>query len=210
MTRQHASIFITAQSGMGKSYLTSYLIRHINTKRKYIVDYAGEYKIPGFSIFTVTPDTYKAVKQVTEKRDNIIFRFELMSRENIEKIANYISSIAIRKKNVLMVFEECHEYINKTKPAPYIQEIATGGRKHGVSSLYISQRPSLLNSTIRSQSNIKISGKMTDMRDYEAIRSLFTHYWLIPRLKPRVFLYHGVDGKEFLFTTDKLQVTHNG
>ena len=210
MTRQHASIFITAQSGMGKSYLATYLIKNLSTKRKYVIDYAGEYIIPGFALFNVTPETYKHIKTVTDKKNNIIFRFELMSKENIEKIANYISSIAIKKKNTLIVFEECHEYIHKTKPAAYIQEIATGGRKHGVSSLFISQRPSLLNSTIRSQSNIKISGKMTDMRDYEAIRSLFTHYWLIPRLKPRVFLYHGVDGKEFLFTTDRLKVTHQG
>lgn len=208
--KQHASIFITAQSGMGKSYLATYLIEHINTQRKYIIDYTGEYQIPNFVIFTVTPNNYRSLQQVLEKYPNIIFRFDFTSNENIERIVNYISHVAFFKKNTLIVYEECHEYIHKRDPAKYIRMVATGGRKFGVSSLYITQRPSLLNSTIRSQTNIRISGRMSDLRDYEAIRPLFTHYYLIPKLKPRVFLYHGIDGKEFLFTTEGVKVYHSG
>jgi len=210
MTKQHASIFITAQSGMGKSYLATYLIEHLNLKRKYIIDYTGEYVIPGFAIFTVNPNNFTVIDDVLNEYDYVIFRFDFTSNRNIEKIVDYISHVAFFKKNTLIVYEECHEYIDKRDPAKYIRMVATGGRKFGVSSLYITQRPSLLNSTIRAQTNIRISGRMSDPRDYEAIRPLFTHYYLIPRLKPRVFLYHGVDGKEFLFTTEGVEVHHYG
>ena len=208
--KSHASIFITAQSGMGKSYLATYLIEHIDTARKYIIDYTGEYEIPGFSIFTVSPENYTALDQVMDKYDRLIFRFSFVSNKNIEAIVDYISHRAIYQKNTMIVYEECHEYIDKRKPAQFIRMVATGGRKFGVSSLYISQRPSLLNSTIRSQTNIRISGKMTDPTDYDAIRNLFSHYYLIPKLKPRVFLFHGIDGKEFIFTTENVIAQHRG
>lgn len=208
--RQHASIFITAQSGMGKTYLATYLIERLKAKRKYIIDYTGEYIIPGFVIFTVTPSNYRAIDEVVKKYSHIIFRFDFTSNKNIEKIVDYISHIAFYRRNTLIVYEECHEYIDKRNPTKYTRMVATGGRKFGISSLYITQRPSLLNSTIRSQTNIRISGRMSDPRDYEAIRPLFTHYYLIPKLKPRVFLYHGIDGTEFLFTTEGVKVQHSG
>jgi len=208
--KKHASIFITAQSGMGKSYLATYLIENLNVKRKYVIDYTGEYILPDFVIFEVNPQNYASIPDVLDEYDNVIFRFDFASHRNIERIVDYISSIAFYKKNVLILYEECHEYIDKRNPAKFIRMVATGGRKFGVSSLFVTQRPSLLNSTIRSQTNIKISGKMTDPRDYEAIRPLFTNYWLIPRLKPRVFLFHAIDGKEFLFTTENTEITHLG
>lgn len=208
--KQHVSIFITAQSGMGKSYLASYLVQKIDTRRKYIIDYTGEYVLPNFTIFTIDVKNYHTLEEVLDSYDYIIFRFDLASNENIEKIVDYVSHVAFYKRNVLIVYEECHEYIDKRDPAKYVRMVATGGRKFGVSSLFITQRPSLLNSTIRSQTNVKICGRMTDPRDYESIRPLFTHYYLIPKLKPRVFLYHGPDGKEFLFTTEGITLEHLG
>lgn len=208
--KKHASIFITAQSGMGKSYLATLLIDRIHTKRKYVIDYTAEYIIPSFVIFNISVDNYKLIPDIMSKYDRIIFRFELTSNENIERLVDYISWCTFYYRNALIVYEECHEYIDKLKPAKYVRMVATGGRKYGVSSLFITQRPSLLNTTLRSQTNFKIAGKMTDTRDYDAVRPLFTNYHLIPRLKPRVFLFHSYDGREFLFTTEKEKAVHSG
>jgi|GEM_PF-5397697 len=208
--KSHISILLTAQSGMGKSYLASYITQNIDVKRKYVIDYTGEYEFQGFSIFTISPENYHYLDKVLDSYNYVIFRFDLTSHENIEKIVNYISQYAFYKRNTFILYEECHEYISHSKPAKFIKMVATGGRKFGVSSLFVTQRPSLLNPTIRSQTNIKISGKMTDPADFDAISHLFSHWHVIPKLKPRVFLFHGFDGEEFLFTTEGINLKHHG
>lgn len=208
--RTHASIFLCAQSGMGKSYLATYLLLKINAKRKYVIDYTGEYVLRGFTKVVVTRDNYTALPKLLEKYDRIVFDLNLVGYGNVEKIVDYISHYALYQRNTLILYEECHEYIDKNVPQQYIRMVATGGRKFGVSSIFVSQRPSLLNTTIRSQTNIKIAGKMTDPRDIDAVKSLFTNWYLIPKLKPRVFLYRDYTGEEFLFTTENLVLPHQG
>jgi len=208
--KKHASIFLTAQSGMGKSYLATALISYLNVKRKYVIDYTAEYELPDFYVFEVNIDNYTQIPDIMHDYDYVTFRFDFASNRNIEKIVDYICHNAFHIKNCLILFEECHEYIDKRDPAKFVRMVATGGRKFGINSIFVTQRPSLLNSTIRSQTNIRISGRMTDPRDYEAIRPLFTHYYLIPRLKQRVFLYHGVNGEEMIFSTEGLELIHLG
>ena len=207
--RTHVSILLTAMSGCGKSYLATYITQNINAPRKWIIDFTGEYYIPDFSIFEVDISNYTTIPNVVEQYPNIIFKFNL-STNNVAKVVDYICSLAFSIYNVFLVFEECHEYIHKDRPLPRIRMVATGGRKYGVNSLFITQRPALLNTTIRSQTNVKICGRLSDSTDYRAISKYFNHAELIPFLKPRVFLYHSIEGKEYLFTTENIKIKHFG
>ncbi|MEM2660906.1 MAG: zonular occludens toxin domain-containing protein [Nitrososphaeria archaeon] len=208
--KTHASVLLTAQSGSGKSYLASYLIQKINCKRKWIIDRSGEYNLPGFIIFDLTAANIHELPIFLSTYAYVTIRPEFLRRENEMRVINYIAQLAFEMRNTFIVFEECHEYIDKKDPKPYIQSIATAGRKYGINSLFITQRPNLLNSTIRSQTNFKIAGKMTDPRDYEAIRPYFANYWIIPRLPPRHFLFRTPDGTEFIFSTENIKVEHYG
>ena len=68
----------------------------------------------------------------------------------------------------------------------------------------------MLNTTIRGQTNIKITGRMTDPSDLDAVRPFFTNYHLIPSLRDRTFLVHLPDGREKIFTTEGLVLQHYG
>jgi len=207
MTR--LSILLTGQSGTGKSYLATYIVQTIKSKRKWVVDPSGEYYFPNFFQFEVTYDNYEIIPEVVKKYRNIVFQF-FLAPEDTGKIVNYLCHHAFYTKNVFMTFEECHIYIDKLHPERWILLTATMGRKFGISSLYITQRPGMLNTTIRSQTNIKITGRMTDPSDLDAVRPFFTNYHLIPSLRDRTFLVHLPDGREKIFTTEGLVLQHYG
>ncbi len=207
--RQHVSILLCAMSGCGKSYLASYLISEIKLPRKWIIDIQDEYFLPDFHIFYVDVNNYHTIPDVIQKYNNIIFKI-FLSDNNKAKVVDYICALAFLMKNTFLAFEECHVYIHKEKPLPNIRLVATAGRKYGVNSLFITQRPALLNTTIRSQTNVKICGRLSDGSDYEALKKYFINHELLLSLRPRVFLYHSIDGKEYLFSTDNLNCVHNG
>ena len=212
----HTSILLSASSGTGKSYLASHIIMKAQQEHKIVIDYSNEYSLKGFSILEITPDNYIVVmakfREILAENKHILVRFENMSDTNVGNILNTMANWSFLIGDVFIVCDEAHNYIpHKTNESVKdIQKIATQGRKYGVSSMFITQRPSLLNPTIRSNTNIKIVGRMTDGVDLKAIKDYIPHSEYIPTLQPRVFIYRNPLGSEYVFTTEGAQISHNG
>lgn len=81
-------------------------------------------------------------------------------------------------KNILLVFEEAHRYINEEESATYklgtyyIERLAREGRKFGISLIVSSQRPSELSKTVLSQCNSFIIHRITNKNDLDFINRL--------------------------------------
>jgi hypothetical protein len=84
------------------------------------------------------------------------------------------------RKNILLVLEEAHRYINEEEADDYklgnyyIEKIAREGRKFGLSLIVSSQRPSELSKTVLSQCNSFIIHRITNKSDLDFITKLLT------------------------------------
>jgi hypothetical protein len=78
-------------------------------------------------------------------------------------------------KNILVVFEEAHRYINEDDAEDYmlgnfyIERLAREGRKFSLSLIISSQRPSELSKTVLSQCNSFIIHRITNKNDLEFV-----------------------------------------
>lgn len=81
-------------------------------------------------------------------------------------------------KNVVLLLEEAHRYINDKESNDYklgyyyIERLAREGRKYGISLIISSQRPSELSETVVSQCNSFIVHKITNKKDMEIINKI--------------------------------------
>jgi DNA helicase HerA-like ATPase len=79
------------------------------------------------------------------------------------------------KKNIVVVFEEAHRYINESDTEDYslgnyyIERLAREGRKFCLSLIISSQRPSELSKTVLSQCNSFIIHRITNKNDLEFV-----------------------------------------
>jgi hypothetical protein len=79
---------------------------------------------------------------------------------------------------ILVVFEEAHNYIPKNNEVSYkaakrsVERIAKEGRKYGLSSMVVSQRPSEVSETIFSQCNNFVALRLTNPNDQNYIKNL--------------------------------------
>ncbi len=77
---------------------------------------------------------------------------------------------------ILVVFEEAHTYLSMTGKSraarKTVERIAKEGRKYGVSSMIISQRPSEISDTITAQCNNFVAMRLLNPNDQAYIRKL--------------------------------------
>lgn len=79
---------------------------------------------------------------------------------------------------ILLVFEEAHNYIPKSSQVKYravkesIERIAKEGRKYGICSMIVSQRPSEISETIFSQCNSFLVMRLTNPTDQNYVKKL--------------------------------------
>lgn len=78
----------------------------------------------------------------------------------------------------MIVYEEAHKYVPKNNESKFkntriaVERIAKEGRKYGVSSMIVSQRPSELSSTVFSQCNNFIVMRLTNPEDQSYVKRL--------------------------------------
>src|SRR5699024_6049347 len=78
----------------------------------------------------------------------------------------------------LLVFEEAHKYVPKNNEAKYkntrlaVERIAKEGRKYGISSMIVSQRPSELSATVFSQCNNFVVMRLNNPDDQSYVKRL--------------------------------------
>jgi DNA helicase HerA-like ATPase len=77
---------------------------------------------------------------------------------------------------ILIVFEEAHMYLSMTSRSKAarktVERIAKEGRKYGVSSMIVSQRPAEISETITSQCNNFIAMRLLNPNDQAYVRKL--------------------------------------
>jgi hypothetical protein len=87
-------------------------------------------------------------------------------------------SQSINETPLLIVYEEAHKYVPKAGSVKFnasryaIERIAKEGRKYGITSIIISQRPSEISETIFSQCSNFVSMRLTNPEDQNYVRRL--------------------------------------
>jgi len=123
----------------------------------------------------------------TDSKPITIFDLSFLPSETVGTVVATISRIifqvhflAERQKHVptLMVYEEAHNYISRHGKGAYgearssVERIAKEGRKFGVGSLVVSQRPSELSETLLSQCNTFLCMRLSNSQDKAYIEAL--------------------------------------
>lgn len=214
MAKTHASTLIVGASGTGKSYLANYIINKLNAKYKIIIDPSSEYELPGWAIVEISPFNYKDIlsnfHRILKQYPHVIVQFDLLTLDQQKEIVNYIAGLLFQIRNVVLLVDEAHLYADRYRPAPNLVLVATAGRKYGIHPIFITQRPQLLNSTIRSQTWFKIIMHVDDPRDVDAIRGYVAYADLAPYLPERWFIYRNRRGKTYIGTTNGIKLEHGG
>lgn len=80
---------------------------------------------------------------------------------------------------IVMVMDEAHYFApqkirkgdsSAAARVELITDLSTGGRKYGISQIYSSQRPALIDKTPVTQANLRFFGKVTSSQDWNAIK----------------------------------------
>jgi DNA helicase HerA-like ATPase len=85
---------------------------------------------------------------------------------------------SLNETPLLIVYEEAHKYVPKNDASKYnasryaIERIAKEGRKYGITSVIVSQRPSEISETIFSQCSNYISMRLTNPDDQNYVKRL--------------------------------------
>jgi hypothetical protein len=137
-------------------------------------------------------DLEKLLEEVTGLRRNeakniTVFDLSYLPSETVGAVVATISRIifqvhflAERRKNVptLVVYEEAHNYISRHGKGAYgearqsVERIAKEGRKFGVGTIIVSQRPSELSETLLSQCNTYLCMRLGNSIDKGYVESL--------------------------------------
>ncbi|CCJ32776.1 ATP-binding protein [Caloramator australicus] len=116
-------------------------------------------------------------------------------------------------KNIVLILEEAHRYINDKEANDYklgyyyIERLAREGRKYGISLIISSQRPSELSETVISQCNSFIIHKITNKKDIEIMNKILdisSHNFI--NLLPNIEKQHALVMGEAFNHSDIVQI----
>ncbi|MCM3202905.1 ATP-binding protein [Paenibacillus illinoisensis] len=133
-------------------------IGYINKSNVSIIDLSG---VP-FEVLSITVSLIS----------RIIFDFSF----HYSKIKNEAN--ALNDNPILIVFEEAHNYIPRSSESSYksvkrsVERIAKEGRKYGLGSMIVSQRPSEISETILAQCNNFVALRLTNPNDQNFVKRL--------------------------------------
>ncbi|MFT5659917.1 MAG: DNA helicase HerA-like ATPase [Sulfurimonas sp.] len=114
---------------------------------------------------------FEVVSIVVSIVSRIVFDFAYYSTKNA-------SGDSKNETPFMLVYEEAHKYIPKNAEARYkntrlaVERIAKEGRKYGVSSMIVSQRPSEISSTVFSQCNNFVVMRLNNPDDQSYVKRL--------------------------------------
>lgn len=195
--------------------LLSYLHKLLPEKRIIIIDPQYEHNLPGYFEYELNPRNYrerlKKLPAVLNQYNRLIIHFDEMSLEDMKKLADVIHHVVYKLGNTIVVMDEAHLIVDKRNPSQYAVINAVMGRKRGIDTIYISQRPQQLAPVIRSQTNFKIIGTMDDETDIRAVSAYIGKYAkALEKLPERYFLFKDYRGRLWLTTTEGYKAPHNG
>ncbi len=136
-------------------------------------------------------DIFKMILGYSEKKSNVtIIDLSALPFEVVSIIVSIISRLVFdfsyyilrkygeNKTPFMLVYEEAHKYVPKNNESKYrntriaVERVAKEGRKYGLSSMIVSQRPSELSSTVFSQCNNFVVMRLTNPDDQSYVNRL--------------------------------------
>lgn len=182
-----ARIVEIGQSGTGKSYYAGYLLEQFVPDFDYAVHYDIEDEERGLSDADHDP-LYGTIRIKSGELGRLswlkvlynhgkvrVVPEDLTSEEKVDLYARICHAVmklcqtVTPDKTAFVSCDEAHNIITQsTFPQP-VERMITGGRKHGVECMHISQRPQLLHTTVISQADRRIYFRVTDNNDLNKI-----------------------------------------
>jgi hypothetical protein len=184
-----ARITVLGRSGTGKSYYTGYLLEQsvpdfdlavhmdIEDEEGGLSDQDNEHD-PLYLTLTVDKDTANAldwVRVLWNHRKVRVVPDDLTHDEIREMFAAICRAVMRLCKDIrpeLTAFISCDEAHNILKEHDFpeaVERAITGGRKHGVETLFCSQRPALLPTTLISQADKRVYFALSDDNDIKKV-----------------------------------------
>jgi len=178
-----ARVTVLGMTGTGKSYYTGALMEEFVPQFDLAVHYDVEDEEGGLADADHDPlyQTLRVDRDLADRLDwmKVIYNHrkirgvpeDLTEEENRRLYATICRSVMRLCKDVdpaLTAFISCDEAHNLLQQANFpkpVERMITGGRKHGVECLHISQRPQLLHTTVISQADRRVYFAIQDDND---------------------------------------------
>jgi len=184
-----ARVTVIGMSGSGKSYYTGYLLEQTVPNFEVAVHFDVEDEEIGLSDSDHDPlyGTLRVDRQKAEALDwvKVIWNHKKLRvvpdgltteemRELYATICGAVMKLA-QEGPLSSAFVSCDEAHNIVTQAAFpqaVERMITGGRKHGVECLHLTQRPQLLHTTVISQADLRVYFSVSDENDLRKIDSM--------------------------------------
>lgn len=178
-----ARVTVLGRSGTGKSFYTGYLLEQVVPDFDYAVHFDIEDEEMGLSdadhdplyqtlyVDRETAGSISWVKAIYNHKKIRVVPEGLTTEEQREVYAQIAKATMTLCKDATpnaTAFVSCDEAHNIVKQNAFddrVERMITGGRKHGVECLHISQRPQLLHTTVISQADRRVYFAVSDDND---------------------------------------------
>jgi len=229
MGKHNSMTLVLGMSGMGKSWMMGYLAE-ASDKQRIILDPKNEHQ--GLADFHFLADR-SVLAAAAKQRDGWtdIFRKVLGTQKSVriqvhgldyEEYRTMMDGLARamhERGHLFFMADEYHRVAPNGRVPRWVQVLHSDARSQGIDGVIGSQRPALLDTTVVSQPNRRITFKMEDENDLKRTQSLFRPIQgrrvdeVISNLKPRECLYINADTseQELIVTTNLTRnVQHHG
>jgi hypothetical protein len=185
-----ARVTVIGRSGTGKSYYAGGLLESTVPKFDAAVHFDVEDEERGLSqaddplYGTLPVDRERAQRldwpKLIYRRDTVRVVPRSLTNEEMRKLYATIchSVMALCERDLLdSAFVSCDEAHNILSQADFptpVERMITGGRKHGVECLHITQRPQFLHTTVISQADLRVYFGVSDSNDIRKIDQMST------------------------------------
>lgn len=180
-----ARVVVLGRSGTGKSYYTGYLLEQMVPEFTLAVHYDIEDEEKGLSDRNHDP-LYRTLRVDENEARKLDWRRVLAQQKKLrivpiglteEELRTLYAGICRfvmglcrgREATAFVSCDEAHNILKQSAFPTACERLVTGGRKHGVECLHISQRPQLLHTTVISQADKRVFFGISDDNDLRKI-----------------------------------------
>jgi len=187
-----ARVVNIGQSGTGKSYYAGFLLEQVVPSFDLAVHFDIEDEERGLSDANHDP-LYKTLRVDKQKAEALswpkvlynhrkvrVVPEDLTTDEMTQLYATICGAVMKLCRSVVpdwtafVSCDEAHNIITQASFPQPVERMITGGRKHGVECMHITQRPQLLHTTVISQADRRVYFRVTDNNDLAKIDGMST------------------------------------
>lgn len=215
---------IIAKSGGGKSYTARVIVEE---GRKLgatfvIIDPQDAYNnLPNFEYIEAAnvKDAGKLGILVAKTNRNVVIQVRSLAiGEQAEFVKKFLKSYRQHQLKGIktIVIDEIHKFApegTKTAASDYVVGLFQEDRSMGLGAIAITQRPQRMSKTILAQADVNFTGRLTAMRDLQAVQTYLDSkddILKIKRLKQGEFFVTGLRDEPFLVQIRKAETQHSG